>query len=52
MNYLNDYDLFVEAVEKAFRSLRRHHSLDDAKANRLGWIAAGGDIDQATRAAI
>ncbi|MQY52453.1 3'-5' exoribonuclease [Rhodocyclus gracilis] len=51
-NCLNDYDRFVEAVEEAFRSLRRHHSLDDAKANRLGWIAVGGDIDQATRLAI
>ena len=50
MNYLNNYDPFVEAVEQAFRTLRRHHSLDDAKANRLGWIAAGGDIDQDTRA--
>lgn len=27
--------------------LRRHHALDDAKANRLGWIAAGGDIERA-----
>lgn len=45
MNYLNDYDRFVEAVEKAFGTLRRHHSLDDAKANRLGWIAAVGAID-------
>jgi len=45
MNCINDYDRFVEAVEEAFRDLRRHHSLDDAKANRLGWIAAGGDID-------
>lgn len=51
INYLNDYDRFIEAVEKAFSSLRRHHALDDAKANRLGWIAAGGDIDQATRLA-
>lgn len=49
MNYLNDYDCFIEAVEKAFSSLRRHHSLDDAKANRLGWIAAGGDTDQVKR---
>jgi len=49
MNYLNDYDQFILTVEKAFRSLRRHHSLDDAKANRLGWIAAGGDIEQAMR---
>jgi len=52
MNYLNDYDRFIEAVEQAFSSLRRHHSLDDAKANRLGWIAAGGDIDQAARTSV
>lgn len=46
MNYLNDYDQFNHAVENAFLGgLRRHHALDDAKANRLGWIAAGGDID-------
>ncbi len=32
---------FNLAVERAFSGgLRRHHSLDDAKANRLGWIAA------------
>lgn len=49
LNYLNDYDRFIEAVEKAFRSLRRHHALDDAKANRLGWIAAGGGADQMAR---
>lgn len=48
-NYLIDYQCFIEAVEKAFRSLRRHHALDDAKANRLGWIAAGGDADQMAR---
>jgi hypothetical protein len=30
----------IEIVEKAFDSgLRRHHALDDAKANRLGWLA-------------
>lgn len=52
IKYLNDYDRFIKAVEKAFSSLRRHHALDDAKANRLGWIAAGGDIDQITRFAI
>lgn len=47
MNYLNDYDAFTEAVESAFAGgLRRHHALDDAKANRLGWIAAGGDIER------
>ena len=51
MNYLNDYDCFIEAVENAFSTLRRHHALDDAKANRLGWIAAGGDVDQNARLA-
>lgn len=49
MNYLNDYDAFLPAVEAAFAAgLRRHHALDDAKANRLGWIAAGGDIERTT----
>jgi len=47
MSDLNDYDKFIETVEKAFADgLRRHHALDDAKANRLGWIAAGGDIER------
>ena len=50
MNYLIEYDRFIDALEIAFRNLRRHHSLDDAKANRLGWIAAGGDTQQETRA--
>lgn len=46
MNSLVDFDQFQPAIEKAFAAgLRRHHSLDDAKANRLGWIAAGGDYD-------
>nr|WP_326528030.1 hypothetical protein [Rhodoferax sp.] len=48
MNYLNNFDPFELAIEQAFAAgLRRHHALDDAKANRLGWIAAGGDIDRA-----
>lgn len=51
INYLNDYDRFVEALEQPFSSLRRHHALDDAKANRLGWIAAGGDIELNARMA-
>lgn len=51
MNYLNEYDLFVDALENAFQYLRRHHALDDAKANRLGWIAADGDIERDARAA-
>lgn len=47
MNYLNEYDAFGKAVDEAFASgLRRHHALDDAKANRLGWIAAGGDVEK------
>lgn len=46
MNYLNDFDAFDVAIEGAFASgLRRHHALDDAEANRLGWAAAGGDTD-------
>lgn len=45
-NYLNDYDQFVNAMEKGFAGgLRRHHALDDAKANRLGWLASGSDYD-------
>jgi hypothetical protein len=37
---------FNLAVERAFAGgLRRHHSLDDAKANRLGWIASAGNIE-------
>lgn len=31
---------FSVALDNAFaKGLRRHHALDDAKANRLGWIA-------------
>lgn len=46
MNYLNDFDAFEAGIEAAYAGgLRRHHALDDAKANRLGWLAAGGDID-------
>lgn len=39
---------FNQAVEQAFASgLRRHHALDDAKANRLGWIAVS-DTERTT----
>lgn len=38
-----DAPLLERAVEKIFQShvprLRRHHALDDAKANRLAWLA-------------
>jgi hypothetical protein len=41
INYINQMDIFNETVENAFASgLRRHHALDDAKANRLGWLAS------------
>jgi hypothetical protein len=31
------------AIENAFTDgLRRHHALDDAKANRVAWLKAGG----------
>lgn len=46
INYLNQFDEFEPAVERAYASgLRRHHALDDAKAIRLGWLAAGKDIE-------
>lgn len=46
MNYLTNFEKFEPALELAFASgLRRHHALDDAMANRLGWIAAGGDFE-------
>lgn len=36
---------FALAIERAFAGgLRRHHALDDARANRLAWIAANGGI--------
>lgn len=42
MNYLDDYEKFESAAEEAFANgLRRHHALDDAKANREGYLAAG-----------
>lgn len=45
-NYLIDFEQFTLAVEEAFKQgLRRHHALDDAKANRLGWLAAGRGVD-------
>ena len=48
MNYLHDFDAFEATMDAAYASgLRRHHALDDAKANRFGWIAAGGDTGRA-----
>lgn len=52
MNYLLDYDAFAAAtaIGDAFAAggLRQHHALDDARANRLGWLAAGGFCPIAT----
>ena len=37
---IEDFQRFELAVEKAFsQGLRRHHALDDAKANRMGWLS-------------
>ena len=41
LNYVKDADLFFETVKHAYaKGLRKHLALDDAKANRLGWLAA------------
>lgn len=47
MNYLNDLEKFEQGVEQVFASglLRRHHALDDAKANLIGWLVSGGNAD-------
>lgn len=38
-----DYSFFAKAIEQAFQNhvprLRRHHALDEAKSNRMGWLA-------------
>ena len=41
MNYLEDADAFYDSINSAYKSgLRNHHALDDAKANRLGWLTS------------
>ncbi len=47
MNYLVNWDVFEGEVEAAFDAskvppLRRHHALDDAKANLIGFQCSGG----------
>lgn len=38
---------FNLAIERAFTGgLRRHHALDDAKANRLAWLATASDTER------
>lgn len=37
---------FCQAVEVAFSGgLRRHHALDDAKANRFAWLAVRSELE-------
>lgn len=39
LNYLKDADLYFDTVKHAYaRGLKRHNALDDARANRLGWL--------------
>lgn len=41
MNYLKNADAFYDVVQMSYESgLKKHHALDDAKANRLGWFAS------------
>ena len=41
INYIKNYDVYVDAVENAYRlGLNKHHALNDAKAHRLGWITS------------
>jgi hypothetical protein len=38
---IKNIESFNEALENAFiQGLRRHHALDDAKANRIAWVAS------------
>lgn len=38
--HMDDYDRFLQVVNRSLMGLRRHHALDDARANRQGWLAA------------
>lgn len=45
INYIKNFEAFGNAVEYAYtKGLQRHHALDDANANRLGWLASEGQI--------
>lgn len=43
MNYLKNFDLFCEILNKEQVSLRLHHARDDAIANLRAWKGSGGD---------
>jgi uncharacterized protein YrzB (UPF0473 family) len=41
MNYMKNADIYYDAVQNSYElGLKKHHALDDAKANRLGWLAS------------
>ena len=45
MNYMKDADAFYDAIKDGYESgLRNHHALDDAKANRIGWLASEKEV--------
>lgn len=37
--HLGNYDGFLSAVTRSRIGLRRNHALDDARANRMGWLS-------------
>lgn len=39
-DHLHNYDAFVGVVHRTLMGLRRHYALDDARANRMGWLAS------------
>ena len=47
MNYLHNFDAFQAFLEQSYAgdgALRRHHSLDDAEANRRAWLLSGKHV--------
>jgi len=45
MNYMKDADAFYDAIKGEYESgLRNHHALDDAKANRIGWLSSEKEV--------
>ena len=45
MNYIQNYDVYVDAVEFAFKlGFKKLHALDDAKANRIGWLTSENQL--------
>lgn len=41
INYIKNADIYYDMVQKSYESgLIKHHALNDAKANMLGWLAS------------